>query len=161
VGKDDREKTPPTGTAIPRPRLKAVEAEPTVPVVDFARLPSSPPPPPSPLPSRPANPTLKELYDLIDQRITPQIVERISSTPPAAPTVEPAPRPSLPVRVAKGSPKWVAYLISALMIAGQAIAAASQEEYRGPIVQGVKLIAWGVAEFFSEDPAAPPETTPE
>lgn len=187
VGKDDREKTPPTGTAIPRPRLRSVEVAPglhqksfieplpmrtaepgegmlpplpesayaagamPLPVVDFSRLPSSPPAPPQ---SSPLNPTLKELYDLIDQRISPQIVERISSTPPAAKAD--APRPSLPVRVAKGTGRWTKWAMAALgvlTLVGEIWA--DVEKYRGPISQ---LLVFAARQMDAHEA---PELTPE
>lgn len=162
VGDDKRDRdTPPTGTAIPRPRVRelgksSLDETRSVYVFDYTKTASSPPqadvdvdaPPPS-------NPTIADVYKLIDKRLSPLIVQRISSIP------APPARQSLPVRVAKRSPKWLAYALAGLTIIGQGIAAASREEYRGPIVQAVKLISFGVSEFFSDDPAAPPLTTPE
>lgn len=151
MGRDDeREQTPPTGTAVPRPRrLQAVdppgytveplplitEPQPAQPVdvVDFARLPSSPPPP-----LRPVNPTLDDIYALIDRRLSPVIMERISSAPPAA-TVQP--RPSIPVRAAKATGRYgrgFMTIMGGVLLVLQGVAWV--EEYRGPIQQGVAIV---------------------
>lgn len=142
VGKDDeREGTPPTGTAVPRPRrLHSVEVEPGIhvkslvedppaaqaqPVVDFSRLPSSPPPAP-----RPVNPTLDDIYALIDQRLSTKIVERFSSLPPPAPVV------SMPVRAAKATGRWTRLAMSILgVLVVVAEFWADAEKYRGPLTQ--------------------------
>lgn len=128
---DREEGTPPTGTAIPRPRPK-----------------------PPPIEALPVNRSIEDIYKLIDERLPTEIITRISSMPPSKP--EP-PRQSLPVRAAKHTSKWTAYLLAALMVIGQLIATASQPEYRGPIVQATKLIVMFVAEALKDDPAALPE----
>lgn len=120
---DDRRDTPVTGRAIPRPR-----------VVDFKALQSEPAPAPAaaqtPVPT-PVPTTIQELYSLIEQRLpTPEIIERFSSTPP------PAPRASLPVRMAKGTGRWTKWAMAALgllTLIGEIWA--DVEKYRGPISQ--------------------------
>jgi hypothetical protein len=140
--------TPPTGTAIPRPKRFAAVAQPSeVPASSGTHVPEDPG---FRVPER--NPTLKEIYALIDQRLTPEIIERISSVPPSQPQ-----RPSLAVRAAKSSPRILSYVISAIVVLGQAIASAYLPEYRGPIIQAGKLILIAVAEAMKEDPTAPPE----
>jgi hypothetical protein len=129
VGRDDdREDTPPTGVAVPRPRLKAVDVPRgvTTTAVEDQRAPSSAPPPAS----RPINPTLDDIYRLIDARLSPQIVERISSIPP------PKPVASMPVRALKHGgrwTKWAAAVIGVLAVIGEIWA--DVEKIRGPLSQ--------------------------
>lgn len=138
--------TPVTGTAIPRPFRRAEPPPPSEPPVTV----SFPPPP--------LNPTMADIYALIDARLSPKIIERISSVP------APAPKPvhSIPVRAAKFTGKWYAYLVAGGISLIQAIAAAALPEYRGPIVQAAKLAMLIVAEVFKDDPTAlPSPATPE
>jgi len=140
VGNND---TPPTGTAIPRPRLKSVDVPPVeaqpVEIVDFSQLPSSPPPPPSPpreSPVPPSNPTIEDVYRLIDARLSPKIVQRISSYP------APESRPSLPVRAAKATGRWSRLAMAILgVVVVLAEFWADVDKYRGPLTQLFVLAA--------------------
>jgi len=129
----------PTGVAIPRPQ----------------RLPGS-------AGGEPPR-TVEDVYKLIEARLPVNIpidvVERLSSAPP--PKAEP-PRPSLPVRAVKGGSKWTAIAIGAFTLLGQVLAIWAAPEYRGPIVQGVKLMAAVASKLMADDPEAPPTpATPE
>lgn len=138
MGDDKRDRdTPVTGTAIPRPRLKRVEAG-----TDLFSLPraveAQPTPEPVPAePPPPSNPTIEDVYRLIDRRLSPLIVQRISSAPPSA-TVElmSEPRPSMPVRAAKATGRWTKWamaVLGVLTLVGEIWA--DVEKYRGPISQ--------------------------
>lgn len=136
--------TPPTGTAIPRPKPPVPGA-----TVYLGQEP--------PAPRR----SIEEVYRLIDERlpvtIPIEVVTRLSSAPPPA-KVEP--RPSLAVTAAKRSPRWLSYLITGLVLLAQIVVSTSETERRGPIVQAVKLVAAGISELLAEDPNAPPENVP-
>lgn len=118
--------TPPTGTAVPRP--KKVEGVPALvqpaPTVSGSQDAFRPPP------------TLEDVYKLIEARLTPEIISRISSIPP------PESRPSMPVRAAKATgrwTKWAMVAIGALTLVGELFA--DVEKYRGPIGQALTIIA--------------------
>jgi hypothetical protein len=66
------------------------------------------------------------------------------------------PRPSLPVRVARKGSKWGAYLLAGLVALGQIAAVVASPEYRGPIVQALKVLAVVAADALDEDPDEPP-----
>ena len=148
MGNDDkREDTPPTGTAVPRPMRRAEPPPPSEPPVDVS------------LPPPPMNPTVADIYNLIDSRLSPKIIERISSVPPKA---EAPRRDSMPVRAAKVGSKWTAFVLAGITFLGQGLALWAAPEYRGPIVQTAKLIAVVVSKAMADNPDAPPDTdTPE
>lgn len=160
----------PTGVAIPRP----LKREPVQPAVQrdpdagpdamhpVAREPapldvpiSVAPPEPEPAPAVPVNPTLRDLYALIDSRISPQIVQRISSNPPP-----PESRPSKGVQALKTSGRWTRAamaLIGLLMVLGEIFASA--ERWRGPISQALVIIA-RYMDHEEAEPLPVPRATP-
>ncbi len=112
-------------------------------------------PPPPRVPTE-AQRTLDDVFELINQRLNPKIIERLSSSPPEA-----APKPSMPVRAAKATGRFTKAAVTitgALMLLLQGVA--WYEEYRGPIQQAV-LIAGRVADLWEayhvDDDPPPPE----
>lgn len=127
----------PGGPPPPRPRpiteaTLVVPVEPSPPEAEEERLPAPPKLPGDP----PRNPTLKEIYDLVDKRLAPEIIERISSAPPAA--VEA--RPSKAVQAVQATGRYgkaFMAITGGVMLLLQGFA--WYDEYRGPISQGVLI----------------------
>lgn len=156
VDEDDRRRsTPPSGTAIPRPRAKPSvpeDASTYVPRDTATYVPADtvdaklgevrlPPPP--------RTPSLEDIYRLIDERLSPEIIERVSSVPP------PESRPSISVRAAKTTGRWTKWAMAAIGVlacVGQLFA--EVERYRGPISQAVIILA---RVLDSEDAPLEPE----
>lgn len=164
MGDDDREGTPPTGTAIPRPVPVRPERVARAGVTIFGhsggrgsegtggRGSESTEVPVDawrghhPAPSAELGPTLRDIYALIDQRLTPEIIERLSSIPP------PESRPSRAVQAAQktGTAAKVFTLgLGVLALAGQGIAL-WRPEYTGPIVGALKLVLAGAQMLFGD-----------
>ena len=111
--------------------------------------------PPSPAPSVPPppdNPTLRDIYALIDARISPTIVERLSSIPP------PESRPSRAVQAGKTAGRWTKWAMAAiglLAVIGESVA--EVQRWRGPISQALVVIGKALDSAEAEQfDAAPP-----
>lgn len=144
MGRDD--KTPPTGTAVPRPRPVAA----VLPDVDVIWT----------APPTPINPTLRDIYALIDGRLPPEIITRISSLPApatATATEKPTPRPSLPVRAVKASGRWTKWAMAAIgVLACVGEVFAGVEKFRGPISQAFVIIARAADSYEAAHDSPPP-----
>lgn len=137
MGKDRDRDTPVTGRAIPRPR-----------VVELGTREIEVTPPETPR-------SLEDLYRLIDERLSPAIIERISSAPPPAESAKP--RQSISVRAAKGAGRWTKWamaVLGVLTIVGEIWA--DVEKYRGPISQ-LLIIAAKQLDAHEAPELAPPE----
>jgi len=140
---EEKRDTPATGTDLPRPRPRDV--------FDASAIKNTPPQPVMPKP--PSHRTIAEVYELIDARLAPEIIHRIESSIPP-PALEP--RPSLPVRAAKGAGRWTKWAMAAigvLSVVGQIFA--EFDRYRGPISQAFIVIARVLDSAERGDPPAP------
>lgn len=157
--------TPPTGTAIPRPRLKPITPGSTVYGLDRDEPPplipkdeAVSPPPPAELD---ADVRLR-LADAIARTITAELgTVRISSVPPKPPDTEP-PRSSMraAARGAGKAGKWTVYASGALALLGQVIVWTMKPEYAAPLAQAAKLIAAAIVAAAGGGAPATPELSP-
>lgn len=143
--------TPPTGTAIPRPRPPKREPLPPPVVKDVV--------PTAPLPPAELDiETRRRLADAIARVMAAELGSvRISSVPPPADS-EPPPRSSMRVAAkytGKGI-KWGAILSGAVSFAASMIVWVAKPEYAAPLAQALKLIAGVIIAAMGGGPPEPP-----